>query len=286
MSSRGGRKRPLALPKTPGRIVISPEEQQKQDEEFKKAGEKKKKWWKNKRSLMRLIEHKRKHQEENWKKIADDPMADRHMMEWTPSGEFLHKAEKWMLARYASFVIQNCLLILRNWSPQVAFVANKFGEGVHSTARYACLLLQSEALPSHVMARMTCLRRHLYGRAIQEHESHAAIEKTIGEEWEKDRELCVTCAIDAFLDIKAKQQIVEGRFPKSNLKYDLSQQWDEDWKEPKCVYAQSILLLQLSVPAVVAYANACIYSVIHQCAPCLGHQTELSFGQTTNLVTR
>ena len=112
----------------------------------------------NPHNLMRLIEHKRKHQEENWARISDDQMAGQNMMAWTPSRQFLQHAEQWLLVRYASCLIQNCLLLLRIWSPQVCFVANKFGEGVHSTARYACLLFQSEALPSHVMARMTSLQ--------------------------------------------------------------------------------------------------------------------------------
>ena len=231
MAGRKGHKRPLPQPLPAGRVVQTEGERAAQDAAMPKA-QGKKKWWKNKRSLLRLIKHKREKQNEMWAKIGSDPHEGKPMMQWTPSGQFLKRAEKWLLARYAAFVLQNCLLILRYWSPQVCFVANKFGEGVHSSARYACLVLQSEALPQQVMNRVTSLRRHLYARAIREHESAAAVEQTVSSEWDEDRSFAVSARLRTFLETKLKPEIENGRFPKTNLQRDFHPQWDEDWKEP------------------------------------------------------
>ena len=63
-----------------------------------------------KRHLLRAVQHAASKQNENFSKVGEDPDPEAPRMTRFPSDYFLWKAEPYLLARYASFLLQSLLI--------------------------------------------------------------------------------------------------------------------------------------------------------------------------------
>ena len=148
-----------------------------------------------------------------------------------PSDYFLWKSEHYLLARYASFLLQSLLILVRVFEiPSV--LKNKFGEGLLTVPRYALFLCRTEALTNPAALRILSLERHLYARMIETSEGGAEpVDEVLRNEWLQDRAQAVNDRIAAWIKEQLAPEIQDGRYPKTNLDYDLEKQWDDHWED-------------------------------------------------------
>lgn len=162
-------------------------------------------------------------------KMGDDPEWECQMMNGYPSDEFLKQAEKYLVCRYCTFLLQSLMLLLRNFQPP-KLVENKFGSGVGTSARVALLVLQTTKMTPESMQNMRSIKRFLYARMLREGESRTDVESTLKEEWEAERESLLAQRIQKWLSDHLAPAILEGKFPKSNVRENMDLQWENHWK--------------------------------------------------------
>ena len=68
---------------------------------------------KGKRDYIRVKEHHKEVQHEKFWKMDEDPTPDAPKMHWYPSDTFLWKSESHLLARYANFLLQSLMILVR-----------------------------------------------------------------------------------------------------------------------------------------------------------------------------
>ena len=158
-----------------------------------------------------------------------DPEAGMEKMESYPSDEFLKHAERHYIARYANFLLQSIMMLTRVYQAPKK-LAETFGCGVGSSARLALLMMRSFTVEGHAATRLKSVTRHLYARMLQEGEGSAQIDQTVAGEWKEDRASALSDRLDEFLELHVGPGIMEGLYPKTNLKEDHNRQWDDYWK--------------------------------------------------------
>ena len=121
------------------------------------APPKKKKNWRRgrrgKRHLLRAVQHRLGKQNEEFWKIGEEPAPNAPKMTWFPSDTFLWYSEPHLLARYANFLLQSLLILVRVFEiPSV--LKNTFGEGLLTVPRYALFLCRTDLLTNQAAANI------------------------------------------------------------------------------------------------------------------------------------
>ena len=75
------------------------------------------------------------------------------------------------------------------------------------------------------------LKRSIYARMLTEAESREAVEATLKGEWEQDRESSVNMRIDEWLPTHLSKNVLDGRYPLTNLTFDVDAQWEHVWED-------------------------------------------------------
>ena len=70
-----------------------------------------------------------------------------------PSDYFLEHSEKYLISRYASFLLQSLLMLVRVFEIP-SLLKNKFGEGLLTVPRYALFLCRTELLTNPAATRI------------------------------------------------------------------------------------------------------------------------------------
>ena len=225
------KKRAAPLPVTPG--LVTPGGQQQDSGAPAAEG---KKWFKRgkrgKRDLLRAVADRKKKEEANFGLLMEDPNEGEKKFEEYPSDGFLQDAEGFFVARYANFLLQSVMLLVRVFQPPPD-IATRFGQGLATSARMALLLMRSGELTNPAALRVRSLKRHLYGRMLAEQENRAVVEKVLETEWDEDRLSAVGERVDEYLENTIAPKIVAGALPKSNLVFDMEAQWSGVWEVPR-----------------------------------------------------
>ena len=151
-------------------------------------------------------------------------------MTYYPSDAFLEGSERHMLSRYCNFLLQSILLLARVFQvPPI--IENTYGAGLRTSARISLLFARSTEMKNKDALNLKKLSRHLYARILQESESRDAITKALGDEWNHDRDAAIASRVDEWLPGHLEEQLGEGRYPVTNLAYDVDKQWDHVWKD-------------------------------------------------------
>ena len=151
-------------------------------------------------------------------------------MKYFPSDDFLWQSEPYLLARYASFLLQSLLILVRVFEIPSA-LKNKFGEGLLTVPRYALFFCRTDTLTNPAALRILNLERHLYARMIETSEGVAEpMEDVLKNEWLQDRVNLVNDRIAGWIKEKLAPGIQSGLYPKTNMDYDLERQWDDHWQ--------------------------------------------------------
>ena len=107
-------------------------------------------------------------------------------MTFYPSDGFLQNAERYMIYRYAIFVLQSVPWLTRVYqAPKI--MLKTYGEGFMSSARCALLMLGTTHQQEDAATRLLSLKRHLYARMLIESETNEDVEAVISNEWKEDR---------------------------------------------------------------------------------------------------
>ena len=196
----------------------------------KKPNPKWKSTHRGKRDLLRTVQHHRSLQNQKFWDIGKDPSPLALKMKDFPSDYFLWKAEPYLLARYASFLLQSLLILVRVFEIP-SLLKNKFGEGLLTVPRYALFFCRTDTLTNPAALRILSLERHLYARMIETSEGVAEpMEDVLKNEWLQDRVNLVNDRIAAWIKEKIAPGIESGLYPKTNLDYDPERQWDDVWQ--------------------------------------------------------
>ena len=196
---------------------------------------KKKKVWhrtkRGRRDLLRAVKDKMDKQQSFFRTLHEDPEKDlwKIPIEEYPSEGFLRYAPKFAVSRYANFLLQSCMLIVRSFvTPQE--LARRYGEGLKSSARMALLMMRSFTMESMAARNLQNVTRHLYARALKESESAVFVQEKVGKEWSDDRIQNLRERLDEFLQVHVGPGIVDGTYPKTNIQEDIQKQWDDWWQ--------------------------------------------------------
>ena len=158
-----------------------------------------------------------------------------------PSEGFLANAPKWIVSRYANFLLQSCMLIARPFvTPQDLLV--RFGEGLKSSARMALLMMRSFSMEGKAAINLQNVTRHLYSGCLKDSESAVLVQDTVGKAWSSDCIQNLRERLDEFLEAHVGLGIVEGIYPKTNIQEDIQQQWDGCWQASIVEVAVSVIL--------------------------------------------
>ena len=200
-------------------------------EPFKKHNWKRKP--RGKRDYIRAIEHRRGQQHDKFWKMDEEPAPDAPKMPWYPSDTFLWKSESHLLARYANFLLQSLLILVRVFEiPSV--LKNTYGEGLLTVPRYALFLCRTDLLTNHAAQNLLSLERHLYARMRDESKGEGGpeqVDDVIRDEWKKDRAQAVKDRIATWIKEHLVRGFAEGRYPKINLERNFERQWDNHWED-------------------------------------------------------
>ena len=170
--------------------------------------------------------------EEFWR-IGDEPAPNAPKMEWFPSDMFLENCEDNLLARYANFLLQSLLILVRVFEIP-SELKNRFGEGRQTVPRYALFLCRTDLLTNHAAQNLLSLERHLYARMRDESKGEGGPEQVndvIRDEWKKDHAQAVKDRIATWIEENLIRGIAEARYPKTNLEHNLERQWENHWED-------------------------------------------------------
>ena len=197
---------------------------------------KKKKPWhrtkRGKRDMLRAVKHNMEKQQSSFKTLHEDPekSLNKIPIHEYPSQAFLQQAPKFMIARYANFLLQSCMLIVRYFvTPKD--VLQRFGEGLGSSARMALLMMRSFSMGGNAAKNLQSVTRHLYARCLKDSETATMVQDKVGKEWSTDRQQNLRDRLDEFLQAHVGPGIVEGIYPKTNIQQDIQKQWDDCWPD-------------------------------------------------------
>ena len=141
---------------------------------------------KGKRDYIRVKEHHKEVQHEKFWKMDEDPAPDAPKMDWYPSDTFLWKSESHLLARYANFLLQSLMILVRVFEIP-SKLKNTFGEGLVTVPRYALFLCRTDLLTNPAAQNLLSLERHLYARMIYESEGGTEeVDEVMRKDWKKD----------------------------------------------------------------------------------------------------
>ena len=163
--------------------------------------------------------------------MDQDPEAGTQKLEAHeyPSQEFLETAQKYMLARYANFLLQCILQLLRVWTP-TELMKNTYGLGFESAPRTALLFMRSMHMPNAAAQRLKKLKRHLYARMLEEDEQADLMRQVIESEWKRDRLSGLQERVHQWVAANIPSKIKAGTLPRTNVSIDMSKQWDHVWQ--------------------------------------------------------
>ena len=183
------------------------------------------------RDLLRAVKCRIEKSHEEFKNMGKEPDPKVKKMETYPSDKFLWNAEQFMVSRYCNFLLQSVLILARVF--QVApLLKNTYGEGLMTSARCALFFCRTVEMNNPSALSLTNVQRHIYGRMLRENESRETMEQVLKDEWGNDRLQGINDRIDDWLPGHLTENIMSGRYPLTNLAYDVEKQWDHIWKEP------------------------------------------------------
>ena len=188
---------------------------------------------KGKRDYIRVKEHHKEVQHEKFWKMDEDPTPDAPKMHWYPSDTFLWKSESHLLARYANFLLQSLMILVRVYEIP-SNLKNTFGEGLLTVPRYALFLCRTDLLTNHAAQNLLWLEHHLYARMRDESKGEGGPEQVndvIRDEWKKDHAQAVKDRIATWIEENLIRGIAEARYPKTNLEHNLERQWENHWED-------------------------------------------------------
>ena len=102
-----------------------------------------------------------------------------------------------------------------------------------TSARVALFFCRTTDLQNQEAKNLLNLKRHLYCRMLQEHESRENVEELLKSEWGEDRDSNVCGRVDEWLGDHLTEHVSSGRYPRTNLSLDLDAQWEDVWQEPR-----------------------------------------------------
>ena len=163
-------------------------------------------------------------------KMGMNPCAGAATLVNYPSDDFLQGAERFMLSRYCNFLLQSILILARVFQvPQI--LKNAYGEGMMTSARCALFFARSQDMRNADALNIRNLQRHMYCRMLNEAESRENIDNILQNEWNEDRLSSIALRVDAWLADHLMDNIGTGRYPMTNLEYDVEKQWDHVWQD-------------------------------------------------------
>ena len=182
------------------------------------------------RDLLRAIQNRHAQQQEAFYKLDKHPRPfDRKMQGHEyPSEAFLNGAENYMLARYANFLLQCILQLIRVFKVDPE-TKNTYGEGFMTSARCALLFMRCRYMDGQAAQRLGSVKRHLYARMRSEQESAEAVKAVTEAEWRGDRTSALTERCHEWVVNFVPGKITSGMYPLTNLEYDMAKQWDDVW---------------------------------------------------------
>ena len=138
-----------------------------------------------------------------------------------------------MVARYASFLLQILLLLLKNWEIPWE-LKERFGFGVGSSARRALMWLQCQSFDPVMIHRMRSIERMLYHQILSDVTQRDKMEKSMQQEDTVDKEQSIRELVMPWLETELANDIRSGVFPKTNPAESFDKQWANHWGDSLC----------------------------------------------------
>lgn len=189
-----------------------------------------KKGKRGKRDLLRAIQNRVLKSAVAFKTLGEDPDAGKSKLRHYPSDAFLKGSQKFMMSRYCNFLLQSLLILARVFQPS-KLMQSTFGHGLMTSARVALFFCRTTEMTNRDALNMKDLKRNLYARMLTEAENRQDVENILKGEWDQDRESALNSRIDEWLPEHLEKNVLDGRYPLTNLSYDVENQWDHVWKE-------------------------------------------------------
>ena len=207
-------------------------------------------WYKGSRSkrraLLRAIAHHDTMEDAKFANISVDPYEGSPKVPQLPSEAFLQNAEKFMLARYCTFLLQMILLILRSWEPS-GEVLMKFRKGCGTAARQALFWLQTTELHPACRHKMSTCKVHLYHQMLTDACNRDKMEATLKDEWMEDRAFNVKLKLRSLVEGDIADRIRNGDLPKTHIPSDFTKQWENEWEDFDGTHHRAIVLVRFHV---------------------------------------
>ena len=187
-----------------------------------------------KRDLKRAMEHLKGLQHESFWKMDEEPAPDTPRVPWYPSECFLWESESHLLARYANFLLQSLMNLMRVFEIP-SKLKDTFGEGLLTVPRYALFFCRTDLLTNPAARSILSLERHLYARMRDESKGGDGpehLDDVMRAEWKKHRAQAVKKdRIATWIEEHLLRGIAEGRYPKTNLEHNFERQWENHWED-------------------------------------------------------
>ena len=187
-----------------------------------------------KRDLKRATEHLKGLQHETIWKMDEEPAPDAPRVPWYPSECFLWESESHLLARYANFLLQSLMNLMRVFEIP-SKLKDTFGEGLLTVPRYALFFCRTDLLTNPAARSILSLERHLYARMRDESKGGDGpehLDDVMRAEWKKHRAQAVKKdRIATWIEEHLLRGIAEGRYPKTNLEHNFERQWENHWED-------------------------------------------------------
>ena len=187
-----------------------------------------------KRDLKRATEHLKGLQHETFWKMDEEPAPDAPRVPWYPSECFLWESESHLLARYANFLLQSLMNLMRVFEIP-SKLKDTFGEGLLTVPRYALFFCRTDLLTNPAARSILSLERHLYARMRDESKGGDGpehLDDVMRAEWKKHRAQAVKKdRIATWIEEHLLRGIAEGRYPKTNLEHNFERQWENHWED-------------------------------------------------------
>ena len=187
-----------------------------------------------KRDLKRATEHLKGLQHESFWKMDEEPAPDAPRVPWYPSECFLWESESHLLARYANFLLQSLMNLMRVFEIP-SKLKDTFGEGLLTVPRYALFFCRTDLLTNPAARSILSPERHLYARMRDESKGGDGpehLDDVMRAEWKKHRAQAVKKdRIATWIEEHLLRGIAEGRYPKTNLEHNFERQWENHWED-------------------------------------------------------
>ena len=187
-----------------------------------------------KRDLKRATEHLKGLQHETFWKMDEEPAPDAPRVPWYPSECFLWESESHLLARYANFLLQSLMNLMRVFEIP-SKLKDTFGEGLLTVPRYALFFCRTDLLTNPAARSILSPERHLYARMRDESKGGDGpehLDDVMRAEWKKHRAQAVKKdRIATWIEEHLLRGIAEGRYPKTNLEHNFERQWENHWED-------------------------------------------------------